>query len=253
MSVYRARTPKPNVYLVQPHPFAVRELFQKLSDRYRIFVIQDSKAISKCEVSNTSELLFIFDKATITLPISFCMESLRRLSPEPKAILLAHASTPEEQFHLLSLGLKGIILYKDALGQLQDAVLSVSSGGYWLTREVLDQYVLRRSTKGGLRVGCGLTEREAEVLQLLKQRFSNKEIGLKLLLSESTVKFHVANIFTKLGVHDRLSVLDLLELENHGNGALRQPAPGNASVIMLQRHELRGAPDFPIEVRNEMG
>jgi DNA-binding NarL/FixJ family response regulator len=110
--------------------------------------------------------------------------------------------------------------------------MCVISGGYWVTPDVLAEYVLLRSSKAGLRNGNGLTDREGEVLELLKNRFSNKEIGLKLVVSESTVKFHVANIFSKLGIHDRQSLLDFVESDDHSR--LCSPAHANASTSRVR-------------------
>jgi DNA-binding NarL/FixJ family response regulator len=53
------------------------------------------------------------------------------------------------------------------------------------------------------------TQREKLVVDLLQHRLSNKEIGTVLKISERTVRFHLANIFSKLGVNDRYSVVDL--------------------------------------------
>jgi DNA-binding NarL/FixJ family response regulator len=237
MLVSRVRTPKSNVCLVQPHPLAVKDFSRKLGARSRVFVVPDCQAFPKHAISNTPELVFIFDKATVTVPMGLCLETLRRFCPEPKAILLTQASEPEEQFQLLSIGLKGVILYKDVVDQLRQAVLSVISGGYWVTADVLGQYVLRRLGKHGVRNSDVLTHRESEVFQLLKHRFSNKEIGLKLVLSEGTVKFHVANIFSKLGVHDRQSVCDLLDIDHHGH--LNPSAPKNSSTATLPPSQFR--------------
>jgi RNA polymerase sigma factor (sigma-70 family) len=49
-----------------------------------------------------------------------------------------------------------------------------------------------------------LTEREQEILELIAAGTSNKEIGLKLHLTEKTVKHYVTNIFQKLQVHNRV-------------------------------------------------
>ncbi len=58
-----------------------------------------------------------------------------------------------------------------------------------------------RSGAGG--PGAELTERELDVLRLLARGSANKQIGVSLHISESTVKTHVANIFQKLDVSDR--------------------------------------------------
>jgi len=54
-----------------------------------------------------------------------------------------------------------------------------------------------------------LTEREAEVLQLLAQGLANKQIALTLSISEHTVKFHVSGIYAKLGATNRTEAVRL--------------------------------------------
>jgi len=206
MSVSRS----PSVCLVQPHPLALGAFKKKLCRSCRVVVVSDCPLPTNA-IADDSEAVFIFDQATITLPIAVCLENLRKNYRDPKALLLTRASGPDEQFQWLLLGLKGVVLYKDFDDQLRRAVNCVISGGYWVTPDVLAEYVVGRSSKSSSRTRNGLTDREAEVLQLLKYRFSNKEIGLKLARSESTVKFHVANIFSKLGIHDRQSLMDFVE------------------------------------------
>ncbi len=53
----------------------------------------------------------------------------------------------------------------------------------------------------------GITEREFEVLQLINQGFSNKEVGEKLFISENTVKTHVSNLLVKLDARRRTQAL----------------------------------------------
>jgi DNA-binding NarL/FixJ family response regulator len=61
-----------------------------------------------------------------------------------------------------------------------------------------------QGSNAGARVGFeALTARERLVVELLQQRLCNKEISARLSISQATVKFHLANIFNKLGLHDR--------------------------------------------------
>ena len=55
---------------------------------------------------------------------------------------------------------------------------------------------------------AGLTAREVEVLRLVAAGLSNAEIAERLFLSPSTVKAHVANIFAKIGVHNRAAATE---------------------------------------------
>jgi len=70
---------------------------------------------------------------------------------------------------------------------------------------------LRRPPRSaGARHPQGLSPREAEIAALLVQGLSNKLIGRELALSEGTVKFHLRNLYAKLGAHGREDALRLL-------------------------------------------
>ena len=60
----------------------------------------------------------------------------------------------------------------------------------------------------------GLTERELEVLQLLAQGFTNKEIAAQLIVAPSTIKQHLKNIYSKLDVHSRIQAVEYARLHN---------------------------------------
>ena len=85
-----------------------------------------------------------------------------------------------------------------------DALLAPS-----ITRRLIEEYV-RRPTQPVLQqpatVGR-LTEREREVLQLMAQGLSNAEIAQAFVLSETTVKTHVARVLSKLGLRDRVQAV----------------------------------------------
>lgn len=65
------------------------------------------------------------------------------------------------------------------------------------------------------RPGWGLTQREKEVLELMAQGLSNKEIARRMLISPSTVKSHASRVLYKLGVHSRLEAVLMWERDRH--------------------------------------
>ena len=76
-----------------------------------------------------------------------------------------------------------------------------------LSSEVAE--VLVQSNSQTVPASDGLTEREREVLALMVEGLNNGEIAQRLVVSPSTVKFHIANIFDKLGVDNRVAAVTL--------------------------------------------
>lgn len=68
-----------------------------------------------------------------------------------------------------------------------------------------------------------MTPRENEIKELIQRRFSNKEIASILKICESTVKFHLTNIFSKLHAHGRQDLLQRKPIESSLGGLLLQP------------------------------
>jgi LuxR family maltose regulon positive regulatory protein len=67
------------------------------------------------------------------------------------------------------------------------------------------------STNGasGEGAGASLSEREADILIMLIQGLSNRDIGAKIFVSENTVKYHLKNIYAKLGVKNRMEACNV--------------------------------------------
>ena len=102
--------------------------------------------------------------------------------------------------------------------QLADAVHCVTQGKLWISSNVLELYA-RRSIRALKTVNesptaQGITQRESQVVELVKRRLSNKEIGAILNIQESTVKFHLSNIFSKLQVNRRSELQDKGQLSD---------------------------------------
>jgi DNA-binding NarL/FixJ family response regulator len=134
---------------------------------------------------------------------------LRGRWPQARVIILTTFDDDEYVFEGLRAGALGYLL-KDVSGQeLAEAVRTVASGGALVepsvARKVLAEFARlappARSAEEGLPEP--FTEREREVLRLLTQGLSNREIAERLSLAEGTVKNYVTNILQKLGVRDR--------------------------------------------------
>jgi DNA-binding NarL/FixJ family response regulator len=126
------------------------------------------------------------------------LEATRKiLAKHPKAAIIMLSMHSEETLvrQALSAGARGYVL-KNALElDLAAAVKRVAAG-----EQVIDPALVKPEPLPGER-NRRLTPRELEVLQLICDGFSNKEIAVKLDLSANTVAVHRANIMNTLGVH----------------------------------------------------
>lgn len=113
-----------------------------------------------------------------------------------KIIILTTYDGDEDIYRGLQAGARGYLLKGTTAEALLDAIRCVQRGQKYIPLEIAGKLVDRVNSSG-------LTDRELEVVQLLALGNSNADISRTLSISESTVKFHLNKIMTKLGVSDR--------------------------------------------------
>lgn len=126
--------------------------------------------------------------------------------PDSRVIILTMFREDEHVFQAIRAGAQGYVL-KDADSlEVIRAIRTVAAGGSIIdpamTGKVFNQFkILSEMSERGNREG--LTERELEILALIAEGASNREIGDRLFLSEKTIKNYVTSIFQKLQMNDR--------------------------------------------------
>ncbi|MBN4069394.1 MAG: DNA-binding response regulator [Alkaliphilus sp.] len=145
----------------------------------------------------------------INMPRMNGIQTLRRMKDMDVTIKIIMLTFHEEEEYLretLNLGANGYVL-KDAESEsLTKAIREVYIGGTSIPPNIMTSDFEKQTTYGRKRDEKGkirLTKREYEVLTLIAEGISNKEIAGKLFISEKTVKNHVSSIFKKIGVSDR--------------------------------------------------
>ncbi len=127
----------------------------------------------------------------------------------PNIQIVALTSFKEENLvqGALQAGAIGYMLKNVTASELANAIRSAHARRMTLSSEAAQALV--QSTSQTIPGADNLTEREREVLRLMADGLNNTEIAEKLVVSPSTVKFHIANIFTKLGVDNRVAAVSL--------------------------------------------
>ncbi|MFI0778466.1 response regulator [Streptomyces sp. NPDC021212] len=148
------------------------------------------------------------------------IEALRKLRDlgNPARVLVVTSFTEKRTVvPALRAGAAGYV-YKDVDPEaLASAIRSAHAGQVVLQPEVADALLSQGEESGGQGRGGSLTDREREVLALIADGRSNREIARRLILSEKTVKTHVSNILMKLDLADRTQAA--LWAVRHGIGA----------------------------------
>jgi two-component system response regulator DevR len=190
------------VALVDDHEVVRRGLRDLLDGEPGIEVVAEAGGVQEAmaRVSATLPDVVVVD---VRLPdgdgVALC-RGLRQLDPAPKCLVLTAFDDERALVEAITAGASGYLL-KQVRGQdLVDAVREVAAGRSLLdpvtTARVLDR--MRRSDEL-----AGLTERERDVLELMGEGLSNRQIAERLFLAEKTVKNYVTSVLAKLGMERR--------------------------------------------------
>ena len=202
------------VQVVSSHPLLTRAVEKTLA-RVKDFPVlmlppacNESEALSQ----NNSPRLFLLDSCSLRTDLGRLAERCRGVSPGSKFLVLLSPGDKcnEEKNRLFYWGIDGFVeLHRAWQTELPLAIQNILKGQLWVPPEILLAFVQRARTllDTQLLPGHSLTAREAQVLQLLMRRLTNKEISSALDIAERTVKFHVSNILSKLQLQDRRGLL----------------------------------------------
>ncbi|HEX6224146.1 MAG TPA: response regulator transcription factor, partial [Chryseolinea sp.] len=126
--------------------------------------------------------------------------------PEVKIIILTMHNSNNFILHMMDLGVHAFLLKNTEPDELEKAIYGVADKDFYhneLVATVLRKSVNeKRMSQRPTFQSAELTEREKEILQLICQELTMKEIGQRLFLSENTVRNHRVNIMEKVGVNN---------------------------------------------------
>jgi len=128
------------------------------------------------------------------------IEEIRREDTSARIVILTTYDSDNDIYRAIKAGAKGYLLKDARREELVDCIHKVNAGETCIPSALMQKLVTGINNEP-------LTDREREVLQLLANGKSNKEIGAMLFISEFTVKGHLRNIFTKLNVLSRTEAI----------------------------------------------
>lgn len=139
------------------------------------------------------------------------IEATRRLAEGPHVLVLTTYGLDEHVYDALRAGAAGFLVKTDSPERIVEGVRVVAGGDALLgpetTRLLIGRFTAGPPPRAVAGSELGLTPREREVLELVAQGLSNAEIAERLVVSDGTVKTHVARILHKLGLRDRVQAV----------------------------------------------
>ncbi len=153
--------------------------------------------------SQRSPLIFCLDQSDIVLPLRECLKLLKLSYPNARCILLDTEMGSDHLSLLLTSGINGVVKPGNVKEWLLEAIRAVSKGLLWVHPEYVHNVSPPSRCVSEFVRSESLTKRECEILHLVRNHFSNKEISILLEIEESTVKFHLSNILAKRNVSRR--------------------------------------------------
>jgi DNA-binding NarL/FixJ family response regulator len=192
----------PRILLADDHPM-VLEGVAKLVEEFGEVVgkVEDGRALLEAASHLTPDVVVM----DISMPGLNGLEAarhLQKLLPQCKIIFLTMHADPSYIAAAFEAGASGYLLKRSAGSELKQAVKSVLAGRQYVTplAQSRDE-PLRDSLGRGAPSFKQLTPRQREVLQLIAEGHSTKEIAILLNISTKTVEFHKAKVMETLGMH----------------------------------------------------
>ena len=155
----------------------------------------------------------------IRMPVMDGVEATRILAgpnadPAQRVIILTTFDLDQYVFDALHAGASGFLLKDTPPAELIKAIHVVAAGDAMLDPSITRRLIARFARLPAPRAADAtalneLSAREAEVLRLVAKGLSNAQIAGELIVSETTVKSHVAHLLMKLGLHDRVQAVVL--------------------------------------------
>jgi DNA-binding NarL/FixJ family response regulator len=213
-------SPRAKVFLLAENRLLREALARVLSKRCDISVAGVSRAADHtfAEIAAAETEILLLDALSSGLPeFSFVRTALRTI-PELRVLLLGMEDNEDLFLRAVRAGVAGYLLREASALEVVAAVRAVAQGEavcpprlcLALFRQVARERERFTIPAGQIQIQLGLTRRQQQLVPLIAQGLTNKEIATQLNLSEQTVKNHIHRMIQRVGADGRLEVVEMV-------------------------------------------
>ena len=193
------------VLIIESQSLFAKALSYLLSLDRSLDIVGDAPALTLDALETFLPDVVLVDLDDPTFELELSISTVRAKLPALRICVMSMHLKPEVMQRCLSAGADGYVAKDVAPAELSRAIRAIYEGASYVDPRVAGG-VLRRRGAGSSDLREQLSSRELEIVRLIAEGLSNKEIGQRLFLTEKTVKNHTSRIFTKLNVVARTQV-----------------------------------------------
>src|SRR6266436_5564024 len=188
------------VLIADDHPLILAGIKRALEEADGFDVVAEASTGSQVLplVSQTDPDLALLDLRMPEMDGLTCLDRIRKQHPKVKVVILSVSTDPEVVQTVLNHGAAAYVVKSVNPIDLSSALRQALEGTVFSAIGLPEKTAQEDAVKA-----AGLTERETTILRALARGLSNEAIGKELWVAEQTVKFHLTNIYRKLGVSNR--------------------------------------------------
>jgi DNA-binding NarL/FixJ family response regulator len=191
------------VAVIESQVLFAKALCHALKGDIEFDVRGDADSVRTAQLAKWRPELILLDIDGQAVDVEETMQLIRESCPAARVCVLSTRVEPVVMRRVLAAGADGYVVKDITVPELARAMKTVASGASYVDPRIAGG-LLRRNGSGDRRSGLyDLSDREVDIVRLIAEGLSNKEISGRLALSEKTVKNHISRIFSKLNITAR--------------------------------------------------
>lgn len=192
------------VLIVEPRRLVVEALRHVYALDPSLCVVADARTVDRTLIAQHRPDVIVVDLDELSIPIENAIDTCESASPQSRVCVLSSQRRTRIMQRALAAKAAAYIVKDATPATMIEIVNAVARGDYYADPRLAGSLLRRRSGRSA--DSKELSSREFEIVRLIADGLSNREIGTRLLLSEKTVKNHVSHVLAKLKVTARSGI-----------------------------------------------